>query len=236
VEYALKMKRLDSSRQMNKLLEEELVGQGHIEQLAEQLTSFHMSTQVVSQAPNLKKMQQDFADVSKVEALLQEQWGREAAGELQKGIAYSQKLLRAQEDRIYSRHLEGFTVDGHGDLHTKNIFLLEKPVIFDCIEFNDHFRHLDVINELAFLCMDLDFYGKTDLSTYLFEQYNDRYACVRDIQDENLFQYYKCYRANVRLKTTALAVMQMEEDMEERKAQLAVVKRYFDLFLGYLDA
>ncbi|MEZ4994504.1 MAG: hypothetical protein R2824_29050 [Saprospiraceae bacterium] len=235
IEYAVKMKRMDSDRQMNILLEKELVNQQHMEQLAEQLTAFHMSTEVITQAPNLKKMQDDFADLIKIEPFLLEQWGDAAVNDLKKGIAFSEEYLKINEERIYARHLEGFTVDGHGDLHTKNIFLLEEPVIFDCIEFNDHFRHLDVLNELAFLCMDLDYYGKTGLSDYLYDAYNQRYRCVRDNQDEDLFQYYKLYRANVRLKTSALTAMQIEEDVEKRKAQMQVVKRYFDLFSGYLD-
>lgn len=235
IDYAVRMKRMDNDRQMNKLLEEDLVNEQHIEQLADQLTAFHMSTEVVTRAPNLKKMQEDFADVTKVESLLTDQWGSKAADDLHKGISYSKKFLSTHQQRIYSRHLEGFTVDGHGDLHTKNIFLLEEPVIFDCIEFNAHFRHLDVLNELAFLSMDLDYYGKTGLSDYLFEQYQQHYKCVRDGYDEALFEYYKLYRANVRLKTNALTILQMEANTQEYVDQLEVVKQYLDLYRAYLE-
>ena len=48
--------------------------------------------------------------------------------------------------------------DCHGDLHLEHIHLAPDSIhIFDCIEFNDRFRFLDVANDLAFLAMDLDF-------------------------------------------------------------------------------
>lgn len=234
IDYAVKMKRLNSDRQMNLLLEKDLVTQDHLDQLAEQLANFHMSTEMVSTPPNLKNMQEDFADLLRIAPFVEEHWGADAARLLDQGGKFSKKMLTALQDRIYERHLEGFTVDGHGDLHTGNIFLLDKPVIFDCIEFNDHLRQLDVLNELAFLCMDLDAFGQTELGTYLYEAYNQRYACVNNDQDEKLFEYYKLYRANVRLKINALKAMQME-DGPDLKEQLDLVKQFLDLFEHYLS-
>lgn len=54
----------------------------------------------------------------------------------------------------------GFVRCCHGDLHLGNI-LLEAgvPVLFDCIEFNDTLREIDVLYDIAFLLMDLTFRG-----------------------------------------------------------------------------
>lgn len=233
-EYAVKMKRLPSDRQMNLLLEKDLVNMEHMEQLALQLANFHMSTEVVSAHPNLPKMQDDFADLLKVAPFVEQHWGADAALVLHKGEEHSKCILRTLQDRIYERHLEGFTIDGHGDLHTKNIFLLDEPVIFDCIEFNDHFRKLDVLNELAFLCMDLDAHGQSSLSEALLEAYNRRHICVSNGADEKLFNYYKLYRANVRLKINALKASQMEAG-PEMDGQLEIVKNFLNLFEEYLE-
>lgn len=44
----------------------------------------------------------------------------------------------------------------HGDLHLRNIALIEgKPVLFDAIEFDDAIATIDVLYDLAFLVMDL---------------------------------------------------------------------------------
>lgn len=234
IEYAVKMKRLDSERQMNLLLEQDLVNHDHMDQLAEKLANFHMSTDAVMAHPNLKNMQEDFADLLRVATFIEKHWGADAALLLHKGEELSKEVLGTLQSRIYERHLEGFTIDGHGDLHTKNIFLLDQPVIFDCIEFNDHLRKLDVLNELAFLCMDLDSFGKTELSDYLFEAYNQRYNCLNNGLDEKLFEYYKWYRANVRLKINAFKAMQMGDGPDLDK-QLKIVKRFLDLFEEYFN-
>ena len=55
-----------------------------------------------------------------------------------------------------ARKREGWVRECHGDLHLGNIALLEGvPTPFDAIEFNPDFRWTDVMNEIAFLAMDL---------------------------------------------------------------------------------
>ena len=56
------------------------------------------------------------------------------------------KLLDQDADLLNDRVFEGNIVEGHGDLHSMHIYLLDqKIIIVDCIEFNDwfHFRILD---------------------------------------------------------------------------------------------
>lgn len=48
----------------------------------------------------------------------------------------------------------------HGDLHLGNIFIEDgRPVLFDCVEFNDVLSEIHVLYDLAFLLMDMDFRG-----------------------------------------------------------------------------
>ena len=55
-----------------------------------------------------------------------------------------------------ARRQSGFVRQCHGDLHLRNIVLLEgRPTIFDAIEFNDEIACNDVFYDLAFLLMDL---------------------------------------------------------------------------------
>ena len=68
-------------------------------------------------------------------------------------------FLKVHAGRIRERIENGLCRDVHGDLHSGNIFLYEKPILFDCIEFNDSYRQIDLINEIAFFCMDLEAYG-----------------------------------------------------------------------------
>ena len=57
---------------------------------------------------------------------------------------------------LEAREAEGFVRRCHGDLHLRNIVLLDgQPVLFDAIEFSEDLATIDVLYDLAFLLMDL---------------------------------------------------------------------------------
>jgi hypothetical protein len=234
VEYAVKMKRLDNSRQMNLLLEKNEVTHRHLHQLAEKLAAFHARAEKVAQTPDIQAMQTDFADLSGVAGFLSEQLGESAAELVSRSVAWSAAFLASHEARLLERHRLGFVIDGHGDLHSKNIFLLDVPVIFDCIEFSDHFRQSDVLNELAFFCMDLDAFDRQDLASVFLQYYLALHPCMSNEEDRGIFDYFKLYRANVRLKVNALKAMQAGDE-DELKKRTGLVISYFDLFGSYFE-
>ncbi|MDX1666340.1 MAG: hypothetical protein R3350_03890, partial [Saprospiraceae bacterium] len=145
VDHTLQMKRLDNDRQMDRMLVREEVGEKHMRQLARQLADFHRGAEVIEPGIDPEELHRKFADLSAQRDFIADQLGDEAAALVDSAVAYSDSFLRARSDRIFERNREGMVIDGHGDLHSKNIFLLDQPVIFDCIEFNDDFRHLDLL-------------------------------------------------------------------------------------------
>jgi aminoglycoside phosphotransferase family enzyme len=211
VDYAVQMKRLDSRRLMPVLLESNSVIPDDLRKIARQLAAFHASAETIRQPPDVAEMQADFADILKIKDFVRENISAAAAQNLERVVSTSQRFLQQRQQRLTERALAGNVVDGHGDLHSRNIFLLEEPVIFDCIEFNDHLRQGDVLNEIAFL-----------------EEYLEKNPCIRDDADWQLFRYFKSYRANVRAKVTALRAMQ-EEPGSNREADLVQVKKYLAL-------
>jgi uncharacterized protein len=232
VDYAVKMKKLDSERRMDILLKKGLVTRKHVEQLADKLASFHAFTDSIKGELLLYNFWLDFSDILKVKKYFSEKIGEAAGQKIEEIVQFAKLFLEKYKRRITERHQQGFTVDGHGDLHSRNIFLLKEPVIFDCIEFNDHFRQVDVLNEIAFLCMDLDFYKETELQMLFFEQYQLKYPCIVKGEDFLIFQYYKLYRANVRAKVNALKAMQEEDPIEVAK-RMKLCEAYFQLMVAY---
>lgn len=228
VDYAVKMKRLDSSRQMDKLLERAEVHSAYMIQLAEHLAAFHLRADVIEKPPVLEKIKEDFTDLDSVKSQVEKQLGEHAAREMGDCISFAQHLLGKLFPRMAERGRQGLIVDGHGDLHSRNIFLLAEPVIFDCIEFNPHFRQLDVLDELAFLCMDLDYHNARQLEEPFLRTYLRENPCISGDADWAIFSYYKWYRANVRLKVNALRAME-EESVEAESA----VEEYWQLFTTY---
>lgn len=235
VDYAVQMIRQNNDRQMNLLLETGRVSGEDMQDLARQIADFHAGARVVQTAFDRESMLDDFADLSKVQPFLAIRLGERAAGVIAKAIDYAGSFLTEHEDRFRERIQMGFVVDGHGDLHSKNIFLPEggPAVIFDCIEFSDHFREVDVLNELAFLGMDLDLYGRSDLEAAFLRAYLDRHQVLHTPEDRQIYLYYKLYRANVRVKINALKTMQSPDEMETRQ-RMGLTKDYLGLLEKYL--
>ncbi|WP_377486840.1 hypothetical protein [Pontibacter toksunensis] len=82
--------------------------------------------------------------------------------------------------------------DCHGDLHLEHIHIRKgKVCIYDCIEFNDSFRYIDVASDIAFLAMDFDYHERPDLAFYLT---NRIAGLLHDPDMLLLSDFYKCYR------------------------------------------
>ena len=172
----------------------------------------------------------DFDDLFRLKAECIQVLGYSAAATLDTWQNKVGQFLDKHEPRLHERAVSGFWVDGHGDLHGRNIFLLpEGPLVFDCIEFNPHFRKLDVLNELAFLCMDLDAGGHHELAVSFMEKYAQHWRCIEGAEDEQLFQYFKAYRANVRLKVT---LMEWQQHPSKKLEETAMI--YWQLLDQYL--
>jgi aminoglycoside phosphotransferase family enzyme/predicted kinase len=92
-------------------------------------------------------------------------------------VALTEAELARQRPLLIRRTQEGFARRCHGDLHLANILLEDgKPILFDCIEFNDLLSDLDVQYDLAFLLMDLQFRGRADAGVRVLSAYLDQAA------------------------------------------------------------
>ncbi len=233
-DYALKMQRLDNVREMDRLLERDAVTPEDMTQLAALLADFHQQHRLPADTSlDMAQMESDFADLFSFTDDLISLRAPDAANKILSWQSQMPAFLRAHALRLQARLKSGFGVDGHGDLHSRNIFLPEgqPPVVFDCLEFNAHFRQSDVLNELAFFCMDLEYYGRKDLTEHFLQTYNSVWNCFEQPEDELLFTYFKAYRANIRLKVTLLQLRQHPED-----AQVAsVALKYWVLLCGYVQ-
>jgi len=139
---------------------------------------------------------------------------------------WSQSTFETLSSQISQRKADGFVRACHGDVHLANMAWLDDgPVLFDCIEFNSNLRWIDVINDVAFLVMDLDDRIQTKLGWIFLNCYLQE---TGDYAGIALLNLYKCYRAMVRAKVTCLRLAQGHLDDEER---IRVEK----LFRGYLD-
>jgi len=234
VDYAVVMKRLNLTKRMDKLLQEKKVFPNHILSLARVIASFHLETSGVKISFNRLKARAAFNDISSILPLSKKYLGSQYATIIKKSIDWSNKFLSTHATRIRRRIEQGFYRDVHGDLHSGNIFLYKNPILFDCIEFNDSYRHIDIINEIAFFCMDLEAYKQKWLADIFQKEYQSRTSCFKVPEDQQLFTYYKCFRANVRAKVHAISAAQ-SDDAESLKQHVEALRTYLQLIKKYID-
>ncbi len=234
IDYAVKMHKLDRKMQMDKLLLKNKVTKSHIRKLAEKIAVFHKETEVIYKK-NLAGLQKDFNDLGKENEYLANHLKSKYSNIINHAIETSDSFIQQNKTLLETRLSSGFFRNCHGDLHSGNIFLLPAPLPFDCIEFNDDFRQIDVLNEVAFLCMDLDAFGRHNLSDLFIDSYNRFFTTIKTREDQSLFIYYKSYRANIRAKVNSLRAKSSKNDTEKNKA-LAEAKKYLRLMDVYLKS
>jgi predicted kinase len=119
-------------------------------------------------------------------------------------------------------------IEGHGDLRPEHIYFDPKPTIIDCIEFNEEYRRLDVLDELCFLWMECDLLGAGVVGETILDRYCSESG---DRPPEGLLSFYKAYRACVRAKVLALRSAQhpgsrRADDLDSARRYLALAERY----------
>lgn len=146
--------------------------------------------------------------------------------------SYARNFL-GQEELFAERIAAGRIRDCHGDLYSANICLTDPISIFDCIEFNQRFRYCDVASDVAFLAMDLDYHGLTELSAYFIDRFCEKSG---DAGLATMLNFYKCYRAYVRGKIGLFTAHAPEVDAATKDACFGQAKKYFELAERYATA
>ncbi len=157
-----------------------------------------------------------------------------SADERERLRALSTERLAAVRPLLQRRREQGLVRRCHGDLHLRNICLVEnKPVLFDAIEFNETFAVIDVLYDAAFLVMDLDHIGDTGAASHFLNRYLDDIGPGPD-GDEGLallglfFSLRAAIRAHV--AATAAGTLAGQAAAEQR----AEARHYLDEAFRYL--
>ncbi|SFD88412.1 hypothetical protein SAMN05518672_103685 [Chitinophaga sp. CF118] len=232
IDYAVRMHKLDRNRQMDVLLLNDSVTHSNIKSLAEKIVAFHKNTSIIYEMDVLK-IRDEFNDLKKENDFLHGYLCSDSLAIIDHAIVSSDTFIEEHKELFAARLRAGFYRDCHGDLHSGNIFLLPEPLPFDCIEFNDEYRLIDVLNEVAFLCMDLDAFGRQDLSDLFIDYYNQLFPVMKTGEDRRLFMYYKSYRANIRAKINSLRFREANNEAKG-KLPLAEVHKYLRLMDSYM--
>ena len=232
-EYAVKMRRLPEEAMMNVLLTNNRVSPEMINRVAQRLVEFHQSAET-GDAINA------FGSLDTItETTVTENFGQTAkfVGTVISREKYrylkdfTSNFLKNNTPVFRQRVADGRIRDCHGDLHAAHICFTDGICIYDCIEFIDRLRYTDVAAEVAFLAMDLDHYGRADLSETFVAAYVEKSG---DADLMNLLSFYKCYRAYVRGKVGCFQYDDPYIPQEEKDKILANTRSYFELAESYI--
>jgi aminoglycoside phosphotransferase family enzyme/predicted kinase len=133
--------------------------------------------------------------------------------------ALAEKMPAALEPHIglVARRVEAGAIRRcHGDLHQRNIVLLDgKPVPFDAIEFSERIANIDVLYDLSFALMDLCERGLRPLANRLLNEWLWRIAGLPDASHEEalaLLPMFLSRRASIRAFVDAQAASVSDGD------------------------
>lgn len=228
IDFAVRMKRLPAKRMLDVLLKErDAVSDVEIRQIARRMVEFHRSA----------RRDEEVMDLGSPEKLRQFAMDNFEETRTIVGDILPEALHQALEQRtvrdfdnfanlLQERVNGGFVVEGHGDLHARNICMTDPPAIYDCIEFNPGFRCADVATEHAFLVMDLRFRGHPKLADIYLESVIEESG---DADIRQLMPMLVRYRAAVRAKVSAIAAGEREMPQEERRASASNARKYLRL-------
>jgi uncharacterized protein len=202
-EYCVKMKQLSDGFFLNELLEKNLVGEQEINRAIACLRPFYaseMPSREIEQwgTPDKLKISTD-ENFAQVEPFL----GKTISPAAFETTRHFTNEFYIANGHLFRERIQQHRIrDCHGDLHLDHVHITPDTLsIFDCIEFNDRLRFIDIANDLAFLAMDFDFEGRSDLATLLMRKAAGEFD---DAGMVKLADFYKCYRAFVRGKVESI--------------------------------
>lgn len=229
LEHAVRMRQFDVEDGLDRLLATQRVEPGELAEFGRALAAIHATLPVAQDAV-------DRGTAESTNRLLRENLEQclDLAGAL--GTHGEILALRAGYEALTGdaqswfaiRRAQGHVRECHGDLHARNVVRYGgRLVAFDCLEYAEAFRWIDVAQEIAFLLMDLDVSGDALHAHAFLDGYltasGDHAAC-------RLLAPYACHLALVRAKVAALefagaSAADREAVLARHRAYLAFVRR-----------
>jgi len=232
IEYAVKMVQFAQETLLSHCIDAGQLQVAHIDRLAHEVSAFHARIATADPLSHFgtpeaiyQPVQDNFQYLSDV---IDDPVRQAHAREIE---AWCQCTFAARRADFVARKRDGFVRECHGDMHLGNMILLDDDVvIFDCLEFNEDFRWIDVASDVAFLTMDLEDRRRPDLAHRFVNGY------LEATGDYGLLvplPFYLTYRAMVRAKVAGIRLGQSDLSPEEAEHVREAFGSYLDLAARY---
>jgi uncharacterized protein len=202
VEYVLKMRQFPQEALLSDLFEQGKLNEADFEELGKVVAQYHAKTETNDYI-------RSFGEVPQVRAAFDENYqqtdkyigGPQTQVQFDETKAYTERFFAERPELFASRMKNNYIRECHGDLHLRNIALWhDKIMLFDCIEFNEPFRFVDVMFDIAYAVMDLEAQQRKDLSNAYLNTYVEQ---TGDWEGLQVLPIYLIRQSYVRAKVTS---------------------------------
>ncbi|MEM9771043.1 MAG: AAA family ATPase [Cyanobacteria bacterium P01_D01_bin.73] len=235
VEYAVKMHQFPQEDLLSTRFDAGDLPSDRIVELAKRVAEFHLS------APTDKTIR-SYGTADRVKSTLDQNFkqtesyigGPQTQRQYNETRAWTDAFFANNGELLQSRVDNHWIRNGHGDLHLGNICLWQdKVALFDCIEFNEQFRFVDVMYDVAFTVMDLDHRGRSDLANLFLNTYVER---TGDWEGLGVLPLYLSRQSYVRAKVTSFLLDDTGVPEGDRQAANRSAAAYYTQAHAYTNA
>jgi len=231
IEYAVKMIQFSEAARLDRMLARGELHPEHVDLLAQELAEFHGRIDIAGADKPFGDPEHVHVPVMQNFTQIRTRIEAQDQAQLQRLEIWSESRFADLCKSFENRKRDGFIRECHGDAHLANMVWHEQSVLlFDCLEFNDNLRWIDVMSEAAFLVMDLDDRGHPDLARRVLNAYLEH---TGDYAGLAVFRFYQVYRALVRAKVACIRLGQSGLNHDEIKQGREEFRGYANLAERY---
>lgn len=174
-----------------------------------------------------------FGTVEKIQAAFEENYRQsqkyisvvQTPGQFTATKAYSDAFFAERENLLLARVKQQKIKECHGDLHLNNICLWQNRIqLFDRIEFNESFRFVDTMSDVAFIVMDLEARKKPEYANIFLNSYLEN---TGDWEGLLVLPLYLSRQAYVRAKVNSFLLDDPQVSEREKKSAQQLARNYY---------
>lgn len=235
VDYAVKMRQFPQSTLLTNLFERGELTESLLLELARVIARFHLSAvtnDYIREFGAVERVRYDFDE--NFEQTQQYVGGPQTQQQFEETQAYCDRFFTEQKALFDTRIAQSWIRECHGDLHLRNIaFWNNTLLLFDCIEFNERFRFVDVMFDIAYIVMDLDVRRRPDLRTRFLNEYVEQ---TGDWEGLAVLPIYVNRQTYVRAKVTSFLLNDPGIPEADKQAAFDTAATYYKLAWDYTQS
>lgn len=235
VEYVLKMREFPQDDLFICMFEQGRLTEAHMEDLGRIVAQFHAKAQTSDYISS-------FGEISQLRLSVDENYqqtekyigGPQTQQQLDETRQFSDTFFANRQELFKSRIDNNWIRECHGDLHLRNICLWQDKIqLFDRIEFNEPFRFVDVMYDVAFAVMDLEARGRKDLGNAFLNTYVEQ---TGDWEGLQILPLYLSRQAYVRAKVTSFLLDDPGIPDDAKQEAATTASNYYRLSWEYTQS